>query len=223
MLNKMFISHGVFLALLCKKKPSEMVFSVLPLAHAQPGSGSEADWWLERRGFCGSREKTSTSPLPCCRGAGGSRASAEAAASPVGEDGPILRHRSGMWLEVERQVLGGGLQPVSPSKKNTSPAHRGEGAGAASAQPDLWAPAGWKKSSEHFSKSSLRQKLQSDRCKSPPDPQLLPLLSQPWAAGEVTLAPRVVGMAMGSVQAVVGAPQAPLRLGFCNRTSTGSS
>lgn len=38
MLNKMFISDGVFLALLCKKKPSEMVFSVLPLVHAQPGS-----------------------------------------------------------------------------------------------------------------------------------------------------------------------------------------
>lgn len=120
-------------------------------------------------------------------------------------------------------MLEGGLQPVSPSKKNTSPAHRGEGAGAASAQPDLWAPAGWKKSSEHFSKSSLRQKLQSDRCKSPPELQLLPLLSQPRAASEVTFAPRVAGMVMGSVQEVVSAPQAPLRPGFCNRTSTGSS
>ena len=114
-------------------------------------------------------------------------------------------------------MLEGGLQPVSPSKKNTSPAHRGEGAGAASAQPDLWAPAGWKKSSEHFSKSSLCQKLQSDRCKPSPDPQLLPLLSQPRAAGEVTLAPLVAGMATGSVQAVLSAPQAPLRPGFCNR------
>lgn len=103
-----------------------------------------------------------------------------------------------MQLEVERQVLEGGLQPVTPSKKNTSPAHRGEGAGAASAQPDLWAPAGWKKSSEHFSKSSLRQKLQSDRCKPPPDLQLLPLLSQPQAAVEVTLAPRAVDMAAGA-------------------------
>lgn len=120
-------------------------------------------------------------------------------------------------------MLEGGLQQVSPSKKNTNPAHQGEGAGAACAQPDLWAPAGWKKSSEHFSKSSLCQKLQSDRCKSLPDSQLLPLLSQPQAASEVTLAPRVAGVAMRSTQAVVGAPQAPPQLGFCDGTSRGSS
>lgn len=93
-----------------------------------------------------------------------------------------------------------------PSKKNTSPVHQGKGAEAAPTQQDLWSPAGWKKSSEHFSKSSLYQKLQSDRCKSLPDLQLLPLLSQPQAASEVTLAPQVVGMAMGSLQVAVGAP-----------------
>lgn len=70
-------------------------------------------------------------------------------------------------------------------------------------------PSRLKKSSEHFSKSSLRQKLQSDKCKSQPDLQLLPFLSQPRAASEVTLAPQVVGTAMGSVQVVVGAPLAP--------------
>lgn len=111
--------------------------------------------------------------------------------------------------EVEHQVLEGGLQPVSPSKKNTSPAHQGKGAEAAPTQQDLWAPAGWKKSSEHFSKSSLCQKLQSDRCKSQPDLQLLPLPSQPWADSEVTLAPQVVGMAMRSLQVAVGTPLAP--------------
>lgn len=155
-------------------------------------------------------------PLPTLlQGAGGSRASSEATVSPTG-DRSVLHHCSGMQLEVEQQVLEGGLQPVSPSKKNTSPAHQGKGAEAAPARQDLWAPAGWKKSSEHFSKSSLCQKLQSDRCKSQPEPQLLPLLSQPQAS-EVTLAPQAVGMAVGSVQ--VAAPLAPPWTCFCNRTS----
>lgn len=165
-------------------------------------------------GFCGSRAGTSTSPY--------------LAAGGWGEQGQLRGHSVPDWRQIRsppllrnaarggEQVLEGGLQPVSPSKKNTSPAHQGKGAEAAPAQQDLWAPAGWKKSSEHFSKSSLCQKLQSDRCKSQPEPQLLPLLSQPQAS-EVTLAPQAVGMAVGSVQ--VAAPLAPPWTCFCNRTS----
>lgn len=174
-------------------------------------------------GFCGSRVSTSTPSLPCCRGQGGAGPAQRPRCPQVVDTDLFSTTAQECGSRWSSRCWKGGLQPLTPSKKNTSPAHRGKGAEAALTLPDLWTPAGWKKSSEHFSKSSLCQKLQSDRCKSQPDPQLLPLLSQPWAASEVTLAPQVAGMAVGSVQVVVGAPLTPPWMCFCSRTRSWGS
>lgn len=136
--------------------------------------------------------------LPCCRGALGGAEPAQRPQCPrLVETDPFSTTAQECGSRWSSRCWKEGLQPVSPSKKNTSPAHQGKGAEAAPTQQDLWAPAGWKKSNEHFSKSSLCQKLQSDRCKSQPDPQLLPLLSQPRAASEVTSHLRLWGWPWG--------------------------
>lgn len=171
--------------------------SPAPSMHSARLSCSEADGWLEKRGFYESKESTSTSSVPCCRVAG-EAGPAQSPHHPQWAETDLfsattqecgLRWSSRCWKESCNKSHPPRKIPtlLTKGKEQEQPVHS-----------QIYGPqqAG-KKSSEHFSKSSLCQKLQSDRCKSLPDPQLLPLLSQPQAAGEVTLTPWLQGWQWG--------------------------
>ena len=88
MLNRTFSIGRVFLVSLSKKKPSELVFRNLPLAHAQPGSLAlkQIDGWRKRDPVGAGRKPA---PSRCL------------AAEELGEVGPARRQQHPWLVETD--------------------------------------------------------------------------------------------------------------------------